>query len=48
MAMCFATLGLIVPGMQIHDPSCVKKTFPNFPKAAAATAPRIAAWRSAM
>ena len=30
LAMCFATLGLIVPGMQIHDPSCVKKTFPNF------------------
>ena len=30
MAMCFATLGLVVPGMSILDPGCVKKTFPNF------------------
>lgn len=30
MAMCFATLGLAVPGIQIEDPACVKKTFPNF------------------
>jgi 3-phosphoshikimate 1-carboxyvinyltransferase len=30
MAMCFATLGLVVPGMRILDPACVKKTFPNF------------------
>jgi 3-phosphoshikimate 1-carboxyvinyltransferase len=30
MAMCFATLGLKVPGIKIKDPVCVKKTFPNF------------------
>ena len=30
MAMCFATLGLKVPGMKIRNPACVKKTFPNF------------------
>ncbi len=30
MAMCFATLGLKVPGLKIHNPACVKKTFPNF------------------
>lgn len=30
MAMCFATLGLKVPGIRIQNPACVKKTFPNF------------------
>lgn len=30
MAMCFATLGLKVPGLRIQNPACVKKTFPNF------------------
>lgn len=30
IAMCFATLGLVVPGMRIRNPACVKKTFPNF------------------
>lgn len=30
VAMCFATLGLAVPGMRISDPACVRKTFPNF------------------
>lgn len=30
MAMCFATLGLKVPGVKIQNPACVKKTFPNF------------------
>ncbi len=30
MAMCFAILGLKVPSIKIKDPSCVKKTFPNF------------------
>jgi 3-phosphoshikimate 1-carboxyvinyltransferase len=30
MAMCFATLGLVVPGITIRDPACVGKTFPNF------------------
>jgi 3-phosphoshikimate 1-carboxyvinyltransferase len=30
MAMCFAMLGLVVPGMVIRDPACVRKTFPNF------------------
>ena len=36
MAMCFAILGLKVPGIKIHNPACVKKTFPDFfPKLAA-------------
>jgi 3-phosphoshikimate 1-carboxyvinyltransferase len=30
MAMCFAILGLKVPGLKIRNPACVKKTFPNF------------------
>lgn len=30
MAMCFAMLGLRVPGIRLHHPACVKKTFPNF------------------
>ena len=30
MAMCFAILGLKVPGIRIKNPCCVKKTFPNF------------------
>src|SRR5205085_4322991 len=30
MAMCFAVLGLKVPGIRIKNPACVKKTFPNF------------------
>lgn len=30
MAMCFAMLGLVVPGMRIRNPECVRKTFPNF------------------
>jgi 3-phosphoshikimate 1-carboxyvinyltransferase len=30
MAMCFAIPGLKVPGIKIKNPSCVKKTFPNF------------------
>jgi 3-phosphoshikimate 1-carboxyvinyltransferase len=30
LAMCFAVLGLKVPGIKIKNPACVKKTFPNF------------------
>lgn len=30
MAMAFAVLGLVTPGMAIDDPGCVAKTFPNF------------------
>jgi 3-phosphoshikimate 1-carboxyvinyltransferase len=30
MAMCFAILGLKIPGIRIKNPSCVRKTFPNF------------------
>jgi 3-phosphoshikimate 1-carboxyvinyltransferase len=30
MTMCFAVLGLKVPGIKIKNPACVKKTFPNF------------------
>ncbi len=30
VAMCFAMLGLRVPGMRLRNPACVRKTFPNF------------------
>ncbi len=39
MAMCFATLGLKVPGMRIRGPECVRKTFPGFFQKLAAPAP---------
>lgn len=39
MAMCFATLGLKVPGIKIKNPSCVKKTFPDFFEKLAAQPP---------
>jgi 3-phosphoshikimate 1-carboxyvinyltransferase len=39
MAMCFAILGLKVPGIKIKNPSCVKKTFPNFFQKLASAAP---------
>lgn len=39
MAMCFAILGLKVPGIKIHNPACVKKTFPNFFQKLAAPPP---------
>ena len=40
MAMCFAILGLKVPGIRIKNPACVKKTFPNFFQKLAAPPPR--------
>jgi len=39
MAMCFAVLGLKVPGIKIRNPGCVKKTFPNFFQKLAAPPP---------
>jgi 3-phosphoshikimate 1-carboxyvinyltransferase len=39
MAMCFAILGLKIPGIQIKNPGCVKKTFPNFFQKLAMPAP---------
>jgi 3-phosphoshikimate 1-carboxyvinyltransferase len=39
MAMCFAVLGLRVPGIKIRNPACVKKTFPNFFQKLAAAPP---------
>ncbi len=39
MAMCFGTLALKVPGVKIENPSCVKKTFPNFFQKLAAAPP---------
>jgi 3-phosphoshikimate 1-carboxyvinyltransferase len=39
MAMCFAVLGLKVPGIKLRNPSCVKKTFPNFFQKLAAKPP---------
>lgn len=40
MAMCFAILGLKVPGVRLQNPSCVKKTFPNFFRKLAEAPPR--------
>ena len=40
MAMCFATLGLKVPGVRIKNPACVNKTFPNFFQKLATLPPR--------
>ena len=39
MAMCFAILGLKVPGIFLKNPACVKKTFPNFFQKLAAPQP---------
>ncbi|HVM49844.1 MAG TPA: 3-phosphoshikimate 1-carboxyvinyltransferase [Candidatus Acidoferrum sp.] len=39
MAMCFAILGLKVPGIKVKNPSCVKKTFPSFFQKLAAQPP---------
>jgi 3-phosphoshikimate 1-carboxyvinyltransferase len=39
MAMCFAILGLKVPGIRLQNPACVKKTFPNFFQKLAAPPP---------
>jgi 3-phosphoshikimate 1-carboxyvinyltransferase len=39
MAMCFATLGLKVPGIRLKNPACVKKTFPSFYQKLAAPPP---------
>ncbi|GEP56951.1 3-phosphoshikimate 1-carboxyvinyltransferase [Reyranella soli] len=30
VAMCFGMLGVLVPGMRLVKPGCVRKTFPNF------------------
>jgi 3-phosphoshikimate 1-carboxyvinyltransferase len=40
MAMCFAILGLKVPGIKLKNPACVKKTFPNFFQKLAAQPPK--------
>jgi 3-phosphoshikimate 1-carboxyvinyltransferase len=40
MAMCFAVLGLKIPGLILKNPACVKKTFPNFFQKLAARPPR--------
>lgn len=39
MAMCFAILGLKVPGLRIQNPACVRKTFPSFFQKLAAPPP---------
>jgi 3-phosphoshikimate 1-carboxyvinyltransferase len=39
MAMCFAILGLKVLGIRLKNPSCVKKTFPDFFQKLAAPPP---------
>jgi 3-phosphoshikimate 1-carboxyvinyltransferase len=39
MAMCFAILGLKVPGIRLKNASCVKKTFPSFFQKLAAQPP---------
>jgi 3-phosphoshikimate 1-carboxyvinyltransferase len=39
MAMCFAVVGSFVPDIIINNPSCVKKTLPNFFQKLASPAP---------
>ncbi len=39
VAMCFATLGLKIPGLRLQNPACVRKTFPNFYQKLAAPPP---------
>lgn len=39
IAMCFAILGLKVPGVRLKNPACVKKTFPGFFQKLAASPP---------
>ena len=39
LAMCFAILGLKVPGIKLKNPSCVNKTFPDFFQKLAAPPP---------
>jgi len=39
IAMCFAVLGLKIPGIRIRNPGCVKKTFPDFFQKLAASPP---------
>ena len=48
MAMSFALAGLVVPGIEIADPDCVGKTFPDFfdvvetlPRLTSGSAPRV-------
>ena len=40
MAMCFALLGIKVLGIRLRNPTCVKKTFPNFFQKFGAPAPK--------
>ena len=40
IAMCFSMLGLVVPGIRIRNPECVRKTFPNFFEKLAEAPPR--------
>ncbi|MDP3017229.1 MAG: hypothetical protein Q8N70_09210, partial [Deltaproteobacteria bacterium] len=30
IAMSFAIAGLVIPGIKIKEPQCVKKSFPDF------------------
>jgi 3-phosphoshikimate 1-carboxyvinyltransferase len=39
VAMCFAILGLKIAGVRIKNPSCVRKTFPNFFQKLAGSSP---------
>jgi len=39
IAMCFAILGLKIPGLRIKNPACVRKTFPGFFQKLAASPP---------
>ena len=39
MAMCFAILGLKIPGIKLKNPACARKTFPDFFQKLAAPPP---------
>ncbi len=40
VAMCFALVGLRIPGIRLQRPACVRKTFPSFFQKLAAPPPR--------
>ncbi len=40
LAMCFALVGLRIPGIRLQNPGCVRKTFPSFFQKLAAPSPR--------
>ena len=44
MAMCFGMLGIKVPEIRLRNPTCVKKTFPNYFQKFTAVPPKDWGW----